>query len=393
MSHVTVRRLAHLVVALTLFASLATTASALGSFTDDDGNTHEANIEAIAAEGITRGCNPPANTLYCPSQLVSRGAMAAFLVRALQLTDNGGKDWFSDDNGTLFEDDINKLAAASVTKGCNPPANDHFCPEGRVTRGAMAAFLVRAFGYTDNGGGNLFTDDDTSVFENDIDKLGTAGVTLGCNPPANTRFCPTQAVRRDQMASFLARALMLAPIQPGSFTPIVVNGSDNDVVDLQIPGDVPAVIDFTHDGSSNFIVWSLDSSLGTIDLLVNEIGPYDGRRPVNVWLLNPEVVRHLDITADGNWTVTARSILETQALTTSLNGSGDDVVRYSGGVNTLTSSHNGSSNFILVGYKTTGEYAGLIVNEIGAYSGTDVIPSGTAIVDIVADGNWSLDVP
>ena len=30
-----------------------------GSFVDDDGNVHEAYIEAIAAEGITRGCNPP----------------------------------------------------------------------------------------------------------------------------------------------------------------------------------------------------------------------------------------------------------------------------------------------------------------------------------------------
>src|SRR5690606_41359835 len=32
-----------------------------GSFGDDDGSVHEADIEAIAAEGITRGCNPPHN--------------------------------------------------------------------------------------------------------------------------------------------------------------------------------------------------------------------------------------------------------------------------------------------------------------------------------------------
>lgn len=30
-----------------------------GTFTDDNGNTHEASIEAIALDGITRGCNPP----------------------------------------------------------------------------------------------------------------------------------------------------------------------------------------------------------------------------------------------------------------------------------------------------------------------------------------------
>ncbi len=37
-----------------------------GTFTDDDGNTHEGMIEAIAAAGITLGCNPE-GTLYCPT--------------------------------------------------------------------------------------------------------------------------------------------------------------------------------------------------------------------------------------------------------------------------------------------------------------------------------------
>lgn len=52
------------------------------------------------------------------------------------------------------------------------------------------------------------------MFEGGIDRLATAGVTLGCNPPDNTRFCPDQLVERDQMASFLARALGLDQIEP-----------------------------------------------------------------------------------------------------------------------------------------------------------------------------------
>ena len=56
-----------------------------GSFVDDDGNVHEGGIEAIAAEGITRGCNPPANDRYCPEETVTRGQMAVFLARALDL--------------------------------------------------------------------------------------------------------------------------------------------------------------------------------------------------------------------------------------------------------------------------------------------------------------------
>ena len=44
--------------------------------------------------------------------------------------------------------DTPKLANAGVTRGCNPPRNDRFCPDDYVTRGQMAAFLVRA-GLTD----------------------------------------------------------------------------------------------------------------------------------------------------------------------------------------------------------------------------------------------------
>src|SRR5690606_13537852 len=52
-----------------------------GTYWDDDGNVHEGAIEAIAAAGITRGCGE--SDMYCPDRVVTRGQMAAFLVRAL----------------------------------------------------------------------------------------------------------------------------------------------------------------------------------------------------------------------------------------------------------------------------------------------------------------------
>lgn len=57
-----------------------------------------------------------------------------------------GEGAFWDDDGSVFESAIERLAAAGVTNGCNPPSNDRFCPDSYVTRGQMAAFLVRAFG-------------------------------------------------------------------------------------------------------------------------------------------------------------------------------------------------------------------------------------------------------
>ncbi len=164
------------------------------------------DIEWLAMQEITRGCNPPDNTLFCPGSFVTRAQMAAFLVRALGYLDDGGGNLFVDDDGSTFEADIDKLGTAGVTRGCNPPINDRFCPNQLVTRAQMAAFLVRAYKLPDTGVSNLFVDDDGSTFEADIDKLGSAGVTRACNPPANDRFCPNQYVTREQMAAFIRRA-------------------------------------------------------------------------------------------------------------------------------------------------------------------------------------------
>src|SRR5690606_32323602 len=108
-----------------------------------DGRKLEADIDAIAQAGITRGCNPPANTRFCPTATLTRGEMAAFLVRALGIP-SSSTNHFNDDNGHLFEREINALASADITRGCNPPANTRFCPHRTLSRGEMAALLVRA---------------------------------------------------------------------------------------------------------------------------------------------------------------------------------------------------------------------------------------------------------
>ena len=204
-------------VAAVMWSTVPAPASAAGfsgTFDDDDRSVHESAIEAIAAEGVTRGCNPPANDRFCPESSVTRGQMAAFLRRALTgRLQPGEPAEFVDDDTSEFEADIEWLASVDVTRGCNPPANDRFCPNSPVTRGQMAAFLSRALELTDRGD-KAFVDDDRSVFEQDIERLATAGITVGCNPPANDRFCPERAVTRAEMATFLARGLgypLLAP--------------------------------------------------------------------------------------------------------------------------------------------------------------------------------------
>ncbi len=43
----------------------------------------------------------------------------------------------------IFHDDIAWLADNGITKGCNPPASDAYCPSDNVTREQMSAFLHR----------------------------------------------------------------------------------------------------------------------------------------------------------------------------------------------------------------------------------------------------------
>lgn len=174
-------------------------------FRDDDSSVFESDIVWLADTGITFGCNPPANDRFCPDSAVTRGQMAAFLARALGLPTPAGTDTFIDDDGSVFEGPIEALAAAGITRGCNPPDNDRFCPQERLTRGQMAAFLTRAYGYPATDG-NPFVDDDDSIFEDAIESLADAGITRGCNPPGNDMFCPNDTLTRGQMAAFLHRA-------------------------------------------------------------------------------------------------------------------------------------------------------------------------------------------
>jgi hypothetical protein len=120
-----------------LVRALGLPPSTIDSFVDDETSVHEHDINALAASGITAGCG---DGRYCPAANVPRGQMASFLVRAFDLPSTSD-DYFTDDEGSMHEADINALAASGITAGCQA---DRFCPNSSVTRGQMVAFLHRA---------------------------------------------------------------------------------------------------------------------------------------------------------------------------------------------------------------------------------------------------------
>lgn len=171
-----------------------------------------AHISMIRDRSITLGCSP---TEFCPGQATSRGQMAAFIIRALL-----GGDIFPYPAAPFFTDvhvnhpffpHIQKLRELGITTGCSASL---YCPDDIVTRGQMAAFLVRArFGLAGN---QAFPFNATPFFDDVpashpffayIQEMRELGITSGCSPSS---YCPDSPNLREQMAAFLVRGL-LAP--------------------------------------------------------------------------------------------------------------------------------------------------------------------------------------
>lgn len=90
-----------------------------------------------------------------------------------------------DDN--TFHNDIAWLAANDVTRGCNPPDNDAFCPEDPVTREQMSAFIHR-FAGSFGSVGDQVTDTSDPVTVDSTDFVELATVTVSPDADANVSF-------------------------------------------------------------------------------------------------------------------------------------------------------------------------------------------------------------
>ena len=184
-----------------------------GRFSDDDGNVHEANIEIMAELGITLGCNPPDNDRYCPTTVVARAQMMAFLARALGEEGNPEitTSRFSDvPDGAWYLPYLEQLADLGVVE---PYEDGTFRPYQPVTRLDMAVFLTRAFSHITEVSPpeGVFSDVPADApGAGAVEAIRAAGVTKGCSTEPFS-YCPDKPVPRDQMASFLARALAAEP--------------------------------------------------------------------------------------------------------------------------------------------------------------------------------------
>jgi parallel beta-helix repeat protein len=163
-------------------------------------------ISKIYARGITIGC---AAASYCPDQVVTREQMAAFIIRSLgdfNPPTPAAQRFLDVPSSNPFYAFIDEMAARQITLGCG---GGNYCPGSPVLREQMAAFIIRALGEFDPPAPptQRFLDVPSSnVFYNFIDRMAVLNITLGCG---GGNYCPSQSVTRGQMAAFLVRAFDL----------------------------------------------------------------------------------------------------------------------------------------------------------------------------------------
>ncbi len=167
-------------------------------------------------------------------------------------------------------------------------------------------------------------------------------------------------------------------------------GSGASVVKFKNTLSSPRRITLTHDGASNFIVSPITAGGRKGASLVNEIGAFSGT------VVLPKGTRYLAITADGTWTTRIAKLSSAPTVPAAgYVGEGKAVVKLPKAAKRgtrVTLTHDGESNFIVRPLKTSGKAGMSVVNEIGTYQGTRLLPSGTKYLEIDADGTWTMKV-
>ena len=186
---------------LTLPGTTITIRQAGSTFWDVPENVFKPYIYSIYTEGITVGCG---SGMYCPSNNVTRGQMAAFIIRSKfgESFSYTTTPYYSDvpDTHTFFKY-IQKLKDEGITV-----TTGTYMVDDIVTREQMAAFIIRAkygetFSYTTTP---YYSDvPSTNTFFKYVQKMKDDAITT-----TTGTYMASSNVTREQMAAFLGRALL-----------------------------------------------------------------------------------------------------------------------------------------------------------------------------------------
>ena len=184
------------------------------SFRDIAASGHRDAIACIADRGIASGIG---GRRFAPARSVTRGQMATFAAGLVeqagrQLPDAGDVA-FTDVAGSVHATSVRRLAAAGLVEGF---ADGTYRPNQPISRAQAASLVDRAYAFATgaalpDAGFDAFDDDDRSVHEPAVNRLAGVGIARGGR---SGQFKVSRDVRRDEMATLLARALGVSALPP-----------------------------------------------------------------------------------------------------------------------------------------------------------------------------------
>jgi hypothetical protein len=161
-------------------------------------------VETLFHHEVTSGC---IGNQFCPASVTTREQMAPFLLVAREGARYSPPGCISSSftdvaPSSIYCPFIEELRYRGIVSGCG----DHlYCPTAAVTREQMAVFVLRTLDPALDPPActtPMFADvPASSPFCRWIEELARRGVVSGCG---NGRYCPADAVTREQMSVFLA---------------------------------------------------------------------------------------------------------------------------------------------------------------------------------------------
>ena len=188
-----------------------------------------------------------------------------------------------------------------------------------------------------------------------------------------------------------------APAAPAIDKAQTFTGSSDKLIKLKgLSSDRLHVAVMTYRGHSNFIVDTISSDGAEINNLSNAIGHYSGHVSIELGGLGDDAPVAIKVQAQGSWTISVVDLATMPKLKTgTTSGKGAAVLIIPdgslSGLSTFSFTHSGKENFIVDVYGADSGGTNL-VNEIGHFSGQEVVPNDAKVITIQADGAWTVKI-
>ncbi len=169
------------------------------------GTSHAPGVGCARTWGVFSGT---ADGRFGPKTDLRRGQLASVLVRGIEAATGRplptGSDHFVDDESSVHETAIDKLAGLGIVGGLS---ETRYGPSASVTRGQFASMLARTYQYLAGAlpnGPDAFVDDAGTVHERSINGLAALGIVAGTG---DRLYGPGSSLLRDQSATLVSRLL------------------------------------------------------------------------------------------------------------------------------------------------------------------------------------------